>query len=471
MVDHYKGPWRYVDKFGVERVCTEPGQSGIFSSSLSPEIKDYQDKMKAIMLHGKGLEKKEVAKRLNRGEKWVQKWWKCEPMTLKRPKGAEDADPSEWRDCEFIRGFASNQNIYDKLVARCEWNDARVVARDREDGGRSLTVRYDKDGKELKGRRKIAHYNGEVPELDAVLKRAYQHVEVEDDEYSVIMNWYLHGENVTGNHRHNAWTVLLSFGAPRILQVDLKPFVLFDGDMIIFGQQMHGVPKMPDVGPNDGRISVVFFFHPNKKQLAKQWQTTTEEQDEEAADAAQTAKRDDQPLPLPSIDLDSAPTEELPYDPNMDPNVLAAQLGISWDMAQSLCEDRRRVYLLPDLSSRIVFERMERWQCGTLWDIICRTSHETAAKSRVLYYRTIKKRPSDALQFLCSDQGQSFVGDLVRDAPCAVVCTSPIDGGNDWRRCDLTRFLAEALIQRYVEVRIVNERGEDALFVSDELPF
>lgn len=446
MVNLRKGPWRYVDKYGVERICTDPGESGIFASSLSPEIKDYQDKLKAIALGRRGMEKKDVAERLNRSAKWVQKWWREEPMTLRKPKGATYADPNEWRDCEFQRGFAGKTDIYRKLVERVEWHDAVVVKRNAQDGGRSLEVQFDKEGNKVAAKRKCASYNGEVPELDAVVSRLCKHLDLEEDLARVFMNWYPDGENVTGNHRHNAWTALLSFGGPRILQVDHKPYVMFDGDLIVFGQQMHGVPKMPDA-TNEGRISVVLFFHPTEKHMAKQWQTINEE--------------------------DEPPVKSSPSRPPAQTQSHRIQTQLDLDESFSVFR-QPRVYLLPDMRSSTVFAGMERWECGTLWDLICRTaSHETAAKSRVLQYRTLPSasRPANALQFLCSPQGQGFLEKLTRDAPCAVVCTSAIDGSKDWRRCDLTQYLAEALVQRQIEVYIVDEDGKATPFVNDELPF
>lgn len=85
--------------------------------------------------------------------------------------------------------------------------------------------------------------------------------------------WYPDGSSDAIVHRHEAgadsfsrgakaWTALMSFGSPRILTIaprftafpfilhaeDGHPVLLRDGDLIIFGTQRHGVPKMCSEG-------------------------------------------------------------------------------------------------------------------------------------------------------------------------------------------------------------------------------
>ena len=50
-----------------------------------------------------------------------------------------------------------------------------------------------------------------------------------------------------------------------------------DCDLVIFGTQRHGVPKMPEVA--GGRITVPIFFYPTSMQMKKQWQTLTDPED------------------------------------------------------------------------------------------------------------------------------------------------------------------------------------------------
>lgn len=203
---------------------------------------------------------------------------------------------------------------------------------------------------------------------------------------------------------------------------------------------MHGVPRMPDV--EEGRISVVLFFHPNQKQLINQFKTIQEENPSPSEDSGSIGMTSIVPCPAKTIEY----VEIEEYRPAV-------------------------IYLMPDLHPGVLFANMEKWQCGTLWDLICRNpNYGTAAKSRALRYRKLERRPLDSLKFLCSDQGQHFLEDLIQDAPCAVICVSPIDSGTDWRRCDLTKFIALALSQHPVEVRIVHPNGSDHTFSYDDLP-
>merc|ERR1719389_1432374 len=86
------------------------------------------------------------------------------------------------------------------------------------------------------------------------------------------MLWYPDGTASAIEHRHEAWTALMSFGAPRILTIDNHPVLLRDGDLIIFGTQRHGVPRMCKEDSTfqeyGGRMSAVFFFMPTGQQAS-----------------------------------------------------------------------------------------------------------------------------------------------------------------------------------------------------------
>ncbi|OLQ06866.1 hypothetical protein AK812_SmicGene9825 [Symbiodinium microadriaticum] len=64
--------------------------------------------------------------------------------------------------------------------------------------------------------------------------------------------------------------------------IDKTPLLLQDCDsdtcdLVIFGTQRHGVPKMPEI--KGGRITVPIFFYPTHMQMKKQWQTLTDPED------------------------------------------------------------------------------------------------------------------------------------------------------------------------------------------------
>merc|ERR1712187_808757 len=58
------------------------------------------------------------------------------------------------------------------------------------------------------------------------------------------------------------WSAILSFGASRVFPVDGVPILLGEGDLLVFGTQRHGVPKMPAV--KEGRVSIAIFWYPER---------------------------------------------------------------------------------------------------------------------------------------------------------------------------------------------------------------
>ena len=90
--------------------------------------------------------------------------------------------------------------------------------------------------------------------LDRALREIFSKANIRDPQARVVLNMYADGSKGLNAHRHDYWTCLVSLGAPRVLLVDHRPHVLEDGDMIVFGTQMHGVPPMPDV--TSGRTGV-----------------------------------------------------------------------------------------------------------------------------------------------------------------------------------------------------------------------
>merc|ERR1719498_2129767 len=120
---------------------------------------------------------------------------------------------------------------------------------------------------------------GKVPALDKLLQRLFGEFGLEDRVMRAGLLWYPDGDSDAVPHRHDCCTALLSFGAPRILTIDKPPILLRDGDLIIFGTQRHGVPKLPDNPFDDqfggGRVSVPIFYMPNEAQMKASWQTLT----------------------------------------------------------------------------------------------------------------------------------------------------------------------------------------------------
>lgn len=114
-------------------------------------------------------------------------------------------------------------------------------------------------------------YHGECPALDELVFRVVEDFNLPHPgaayggtaQYTVKMNWYPDGRAQVTDHRHDVWTILVSLGSPRVLNVDYARVLMEDGDAILFGTQKHGVP----VGPpsQGGRLSLVLMFSPDEQ--------------------------------------------------------------------------------------------------------------------------------------------------------------------------------------------------------------
>mmetsp|Transcript_13885 Transcript_13885/g.34001 ORF Transcript_13885/g.34001 Transcript_13885/m.34001 type:complete len:1002 (-) Transcript_13885:149-3154(-) len=270
---------------------------GEFESNSSAGHKEYQDRLRAIALKRDGLGKGEIAAALNRSEKFVTKWWSKSEKEIPRPHGvhaylggnmgsktatsgaAVQSDTvtdtaSWWRDVEIKRGFAADPDIYKEILHHAEWKSAAARTRDFRTG--SQLVKYDKEGKmKLQGNQNAKYQHGLSPAFDKALQKLFALYGIEGRTSGIGLNWYPDGQSVLGSHRHDCWTALFSFGEERILTIDKTPLLCRDGDMVIFGTQRHGVPKMPEI--SEGRITVPIFFYPNHLQMKKKWQTLTDD--------------------------------------------------------------------------------------------------------------------------------------------------------------------------------------------------
>jgi len=113
-------------------------------------------------------------------------------------------------------------------------------------------------------------YRGECTKLDDLVYKVVSDFNLPDPQapyggtarYTIKMNWYPDGKSQVTDHRHDVWTILVSLGAPRVLNVDYARVMMEDGDVILFGTQKHGVPvSSPSQG---GRLSLVLMFQPDE---------------------------------------------------------------------------------------------------------------------------------------------------------------------------------------------------------------
>lgn len=75
----------------------------------------------------------------------------------------------------------------------------------------------------------------------------------------IYLNWYRNGQDFCPQHKHpDTVQVVLSLGKKRVVTVGTKSYEPENGDAMIFGSQMHGVPM--DNTCMEGRISIAVFI-------------------------------------------------------------------------------------------------------------------------------------------------------------------------------------------------------------------
>ena len=103
---------------------------------------------------------------------------------------------------------------------------------------------------------------GDIPEVDEIVALALSSMtNVSYEVYGIYLNYYENGEMRTPNHSHQGThQLVISLGSPRTLQVAKKDYVMENGDVILFGSAIHGIPKETT---DKGRISIATFMRPN----------------------------------------------------------------------------------------------------------------------------------------------------------------------------------------------------------------
>lgn len=263
----------FTDKPRVSEFNEETDPAGFLESNSSTGHSEYQDRLRAIALRKEGKEKAEIAAAIGRSTKFVQQWWRKEPKEVPKPPGVHEYLKTEfWRDIQIVRGFGHGQGVYEAALAATDFVDNMADGPEFRGGGSRL--KYDKEGRMRPNGSQISRDGllpGRVPQLDKIVQRMLSEQGIDDRVLKRPgLLWYPDGSAMAIPHRHEAWTALLSFGNSRILTIDNHPVLLRDGDLIVFGTQRHGVPKMCTEGSAledyGGRISVVFFFMPTGQQ-------------------------------------------------------------------------------------------------------------------------------------------------------------------------------------------------------------
>jgi hypothetical protein len=100
----------------------------------------------------------------------------------------------------------------------------------------------------------------EYPDLESIVVKVIR--DLTDRNYVILgtyLNYYVDGNMYTPNHTHpGTCQLVISLGATRTLNLENKSYEMSNGDAIIFGSSVHGVPKDPTV--TKGRISIATFM-------------------------------------------------------------------------------------------------------------------------------------------------------------------------------------------------------------------
>jgi hypothetical protein len=109
-------------------------------------VQDYEDRLRAIGMQRRGVEKSEVCKILGRSEKWVQRWWRREPALLDKPKGVEQLDMRGFRELKYWHGYLQNSkasdesphklSLYHNVMQSYDWHQAMSSSKRELIGGK-----------------------------------------------------------------------------------------------------------------------------------------------------------------------------------------------------------------------------------------------------------------------------------------------------------------------------------------------
>lgn len=143
-------------------------------------------------------------------------------------------------------------NLYHRLINTIQWEDGIKSTKNKSNSKSN-------DGFTRKAKQWNVGYDAEI---DRLLLQGIKAVTKQDYEIlGIYINYYENGEMFTPNHSHKGThQFVLSLGTTRTLKVGSKSYEMGNGDGIIFGSSIHGVPKVP--GLTEGRISIATFMIP-----------------------------------------------------------------------------------------------------------------------------------------------------------------------------------------------------------------
>ena len=100
---------------------------------------------------------------------------------------------------------------------------------------------------------------GDLERIDLIIVKALSSITNQSYNINFIyLNYYEDGSHWCPNHNHpGTHQLVISLGETRTLQVAKKDYSMANGDAIIFGSAIHGVPKRDT---QFGRISIAVFM-------------------------------------------------------------------------------------------------------------------------------------------------------------------------------------------------------------------
>ena len=142
--------------------------------------------------------------------------------------------------------------LYDYLKDSVSWVESIKSRKDRTNGG-FTRMGCAIDINEYPDIRKI------VNDIISKIKKSANH-----KDYliaSTYLNFYKDGSWWSPNHTHEKMhSLVISLGTTRNFVLGKKIIEVKNGDAVIFGSAIHGIPKQPEV--KDGRISIAVFLVP-----------------------------------------------------------------------------------------------------------------------------------------------------------------------------------------------------------------
>jgi len=260
---------QYTDRGRLHEINLDV-EAALPAPTYSTAATEYIATLRAHYLRDAGCTSAKTAAKLHRTEAEVERWWQIAPSDLARPRDIPPyictyelrmmhAGVEPFRGAELRRKYVPNASgLYAECVQGLPWQQAMVRQRNYQTGDLAVTsTASNRQDCVLRGTR-----TG-IPRLDDVLRRVRDDFRIEDPRAFMVNNWYPDGRSGIGAHNHDHWSAILSFGSSRVFLLDDKPILLGDGDLLVFGTQRHGLPKMPAVA--EGRVSIAIFWYPEQR--------------------------------------------------------------------------------------------------------------------------------------------------------------------------------------------------------------